>query len=99
LTALSLLSLHDALPIYNNRLDIGCLQFADHLSLDRQARGDSGIEAPVIGSRLAVTEEVGQVVIFQEEVVAGCATVDPSALRQLRSEEHTSELQSPDHLV
>src|SRR5438552_13445995 len=29
----------------------------------------------------------------------GRSTSDPSAAREMRSEEHTSELQSPDHLV
>src|SRR5947208_2213172 len=92
-TATSTLSLHDALPIFD-------LEAGFTTVLDMDSRGGfntvdlrDAINAGLLqGPRMQV---VGQSINQR----AGNYYPDDQSVRFLRSEEHTSELQSPDHLV
>src|SRR5207244_11047734 len=90
---LSTLSLHDALPICISQEAIA---MAGHWKLNKLIVlwDDNGIS---IDGPLSIADSVDQVKRFKSagwaaELIDGH---DPEA----RSEEHTSELQSPDHLV
>src|SRR5207244_11594930 len=93
-----LLSLHDALPIF---LDAMLARLTSH-----ELRGDDGTaRRPLAALRTRRRDDpaialldawatVGDVLTFYSERIA-----NEGFLRTARSEEHTSELQSPDHLV
>src|SRR5439155_19760941 len=97
-TAISPLSLHDALPIY-----LGRLRGASGQTHDARF----GLHQDVVGALVAV-RPVGSVardaapdeawMAGGQRVVAEPEAVD-RARREVRSEEHTSELQSRGHLV
>src|SRR5258708_26903321 len=74
-TEIYTLSLHDALPIFDNRIGIGSVAYEVPQTQDAVVAplgcGQHGLERLQVGVNVA----------------------------QDRSEEHTSELQSPDHLV
>ena len=98
-TEIYTLSLHDALPIYCNLLatrpspDVPCITFlGDNERIvdvqrihDRMARWPNGT--------LHVMENAEHEVIMEDEATRTWL------FDTMRSEEHTSELQSPDHLV
>src|SRR5207244_9964036 len=89
ITASYSLSLHDALPIYPVRS-----RYIGELAL---IGGDIGQEQPGLDRRV---EGIGvQRGLRVRRAFAGMAqnALDPH--HRLRSEEHTSELQSPDHIV
>src|SRR5438552_11776842 len=77
-TAISTLSLHDALPILA-LLGAACTAGTLGACAPAAAGAEAGVAAATAGTEAVLAEESG-------------AFAD-------RSEEHTSELQSPDHLV
>src|SRR5258708_31808102 len=92
-TEIYTLSLHDALPIYEQPADLGIKpalkQVVDERLHDGGVLGCSFGQ----GERMFVAFSINAEGSDQHQVVADVQPVD------LRSEEHTSELQSPDHLV
>src|SRR5207244_12592695 len=92
------LSLHDALPICRLRRWRETLERGEHLSSGRMLRRDWTAVCRLGGS------EYGLVAFWHTppsthaagERARGCT---PALADRPRSEEHTSELQSPDHLV
>src|SRR5207244_13320686 len=96
-TQITTLSLHDALPIYG--------RIRRHIDLEKACAGDLRGDADIRHRhRIAVREFSGLLVARQMPFHRGEALVDPVldpflARCLVRSEEHTSELQSPDHLV
>src|SRR5207244_5723337 len=95
-TQRSLLSLHDALPIFADRLR------REVLDLRRQRARREGCVVQ-IASRDAIEPVAAEGPVVEPlAAVVQRDRVDPDAQRveaEERSEEHTSELQSPDHLV
>src|SRR5207244_11040670 len=87
-TAIYTLSLHDALPI----------SFGDHqvygFGSDKLDIGTSGIEMSVVRNNVAFFAHHAEENAFGSPALMGGNDVPVT-----RSEEHTSELQSPDHLV
>src|SRR5207244_13024768 len=90
-TQLSPLPLHDALPILVQRT---CASLAIALALTLPMPRLSA-SANVILARRSPETRSG----FQNPVSLGTWPQTRLTRRPLRSEEHTSELQSPDHLV
>src|SRR5207244_12658918 len=90
-TYLSTLSLHDALPIYRHRQaglpDVG--------ALPRRVLRLAGRAEPFPEARHARREADPPVVDRGRLLLRN----RPARRARVRSEEHTSELQSPDHLV
>src|SRR5207244_11319781 len=97
-TSILPLPLHDALPIFQI---CGIAYCRDHLSPDILATAVPKL--PI----LVITPLVGLIVANWLSIVVDCLSVGRDAYslpsgpkaRSERSEEHTSELQSPDHLV
>src|SRR5207244_8192490 len=90
------LSLHDALPIF---ADLGCDLRLDPEAILAQVERTEDVGPERLVARLHVGERrvVEEACEQREEAVADEM---PEEVRALwRSEEHTSELQSPDHLV
>src|SRR5207244_13539667 len=89
------LSLHDALPILKNAEKIGASKAEGKPFLAMICQTLASIHAinPALAYEGAV--KVG----IDAKALMKLADADPVALGDLRSEEHTSELQSPDHLV
>src|SRR5207244_12585396 len=84
-----ILSLHDALPISN---ELAALQLqATH------RRAQNHFPAPALDFRFAAVIKIGERNGRHTHTIAGGA--GKKSLPENRSEEHTSELQSPDHLV
>src|SRR5207244_11652038 len=90
-------SLHDALPIYDGRIDaaVGLNRGKDvrrvmpliksRGAVDLEQLRDEGVDLRSLHSSLGEHQETD--------------IVDEASRESFRSEEHTSELQSPDHLV
>src|SRR5207244_10694474 len=86
-SVISSLSLHDALPIY------GSLVQWLHVSKYPPSLSFTALELGLAALLLATSFRVAR-------LAPGAArTLTPLAVLGQRSEEHTSELQSPDHLV
>src|SRR5207244_10407012 len=92
-TSFDTLSLHDALPIFTLRVSVVVLIIVrDHLAVVAAAE--------ILVRKFVVdvfAQKVNGAVGKGELAAAGMAGLE--AHGQMRSEEHTSELQSPDHLV
>src|SRR5207244_11847927 len=86
---LSTLSLHDALPISAHLL------IRSHTRRHRGCPNTTPRSRPV--GRLCFTVPVRLVVLVRGR--HSCPSIHQGNLNLMRSEEHTSELQSPDHLV
>src|SRR5207244_10576361 len=91
------LSLHDALPISNEYPESLTLQYpAGHPPFPGQDGSQSVCPRESLPKRLSSC-------FFHRAVTRSCRCCQqrrkPELPRQPRSEEHTSELQSPDHLV
>src|SRR5207244_12496225 len=93
-TPLSTLSLHDALPISREQRLIG--DRPTRRRLRRGARGHGGRGLADHARLVRGIAHGGEAVVVDIARVARDPAVGPG---QDRSEEHTSELQSPDHLV
>src|SRR5258708_11598057 len=91
-TEIYTLSLHDALPIYLLFGFDGLMQAVAPAPSRHQAAGKL-----VDDDDLAVLHHVIDVAL--EDDMGAQRLVDVVEQRHVRSEEHTSELQSPDHLV
>src|SRR5207244_11094967 len=89
-TQISTLSLHDALPISEARQPLS--GFSPDLKASEDCRRYYFFHS-IAGRRLPV-----HILFSPSAQQAEVKTGDMKALR-IRSEEHTSELQSPDHLV
>src|SRR5207244_13283776 len=88
------LSLHDALPIYPHFAICRAVLFRRDQPLDRRQRHDGyGGADPLAPARSPIRRP------DQEGQAARPALMNLILLGPPRSEEHTSELQSPDHLV
>src|SRR5207244_13021906 len=90
------LSLHDALPIWN-----GLYKVATPFTLGQEAAGvvsavGAGVTDPKVGDRVVYASILGAYAEYAV-VPADRVVVLPEGVT--RSEEHTSELQSPDQLV
>src|SRR5207244_13002063 len=95
-TAIHTLSLHDALPIYR---EPAALRARCQLRRGRQPDSQRRRTASAGALRNAV---IGLLRDAGWSNIAAAVRYNawrPGAALQLRSEEHTSELQSPDHLV
>src|SRR5207244_11165398 len=98
-STLCTLSLHDALPIFDPaRIPLGPVERVDVIVLPATLR------VYLVTAQNRSTAPLTQlgVVTGQQDIAdyrAGYATRTRSGLGVSRSEEHTSELQSPDHLV
>src|SRR5207244_13580560 len=90
------LSLHDALPIFA-LLEEACHHLEDILAGARD--GAMALDASVFSLLFATADaiqEAGKRLRDQQDLIDSRLG---ALLPRLRSEEHTSELQSPDHLV
>src|SRR5207244_11812728 len=95
LSALFTLSLHDALPISQpSPQRIGVLRRA-RFNVHGRRPVELMLDCPELIVRRAICDVVHPAVFEQRS--GGLESAGRS--RMLRSEEHTSELQSPDHLV
>src|SRR5947208_4959245 len=83
-TVIYTLSLHDALPIWGR-----------DRAIDRDRHAHSP-DVPAGVGRSVPSGRVGEPRLDLRQDVPGRG---PRVVRRVRSEEHTSELQSPDHLV
>src|SRR5207244_10223169 len=93
------LSLHDALPIYGGGAAIACLNkqwgaAAEGAFLNVHA----GVEQALDGGCPAELGGPGEGGIAEARAGAGVGSGAEEGRDPARSEEHTSELQSPDHL-
>src|SRR5207244_5112991 len=86
----STLSLHDALPISPPAAGAG-----RHRPGTRQGQGERLLAGAVVADRSDRTRRPAQ----QRGASPGAAGAEGGSDALTRSEEHTSELQSPDHLV
>src|SRR5207244_13642351 len=93
------LFLHDALPIYRN-----LARFANSQIIQNVSWEDFGISVrAVVGKKIGVASTNRMDAKGLEEITEKATAIaklqqeDPEFV-SLRSEEHTSELQSPDHL-
>src|SRR5262249_56645296 len=94
-TALSPLSLHDALPIFGLLNTGACLESLGRAHARAWTDSPDWTKDAAFMDRLAEWCETGRIA-YAEDEVAYSAPVSPAALRlaRERSEEHTSELQS-----
>src|SRR5207244_5023275 len=91
---LSPLSLHDALPIWaSSRIRSSPMEASARCCIRRNSLSSSSFPLLTFSSRRSF---LNQPRIF---CAAPAVFTKPSQSRLGRSEEHTSELQSPDHLV
>src|SRR5690606_39365267 len=93
---LSTLSLHDALPIFDEDLDLKSLwgKFARETGFGRLDVTLNGYRATWRPTEQIPERAIGTAVCADE-----FCSLDPSATGETRSEEHTSELQSRENIV
>src|SRR5207244_11896141 len=97
-TELHSLSLHDALPICQAALDGGSRMKATLEDLAAEAFGWPAGDVRLERDRFVSGQESASFDDVAARLGSG-APVEVSGVYAERSEEHTSELQSPDHLV